>query len=129
MGSQLRLPVAQERRCPCVKSTFIFTISVGVPDDRGPIHPLDDDPLGFGTDRRIFYTYSISVMPGLEASEPGAAVRAMQGINAVIRTPVFAFSFFAALILPLLASVAARHRPARSLAAAGAVIYGPVRSW
>jgi uncharacterized membrane protein len=30
----------------------------------------------------FFYTYSISVMPGLAAADPSSAIRAMQGINA-----------------------------------------------
>jgi hypothetical protein len=42
----------------------------------------------------FFYTYSISVMPGLAAADPLSGIRAMQGINAVIRTPVLAFAFF-----------------------------------
>ena len=44
----------------------------------------------------FFYTYSISVMPGLAVTEPHAAMQAMQGINATIRTPIFAFAFFGA---------------------------------
>jgi uncharacterized membrane protein len=75
----------------------------------------------------FFYAYSVSVMPGLAASEPLAAVQAMRGINAVIRTPVFAAAFFGALALPLLAAVlalAAGRRDAAALALAGALAYG-----
>jgi uncharacterized membrane protein len=69
----------------------------------------------------FFYTYSISVMPGLAAADPSSAIRAMQGINAVIRTPVFAFAFFGALVFPLAVSLAAwigRERQVAALALA-----------
>jgi uncharacterized membrane protein len=76
----------------------------------------------------FFYAYSVSVMPGLTAAgDPLAAVRAMQGINAVIRTPVFAFTFFGALAFPLLAAVAATAAGLRAVAAlalADAFAYG-----
>jgi uncharacterized membrane protein len=76
----------------------------------------------------FFYTYSVSVMPELTAAgDPLAAVRAMQGINAVIRTPVFAFAFFGALAFPLLAAATAavaRLRATAMLALAGALAYG-----
>jgi uncharacterized membrane protein len=55
----------------------------------------------------FFYTYSVSVMPGLDAIDPLSATRAMQGINAVIRIPVFAAGFFGALLFPLVASLLA----------------------
>jgi uncharacterized membrane protein len=64
----------------------------------------------------FFYTYSISVMPGLAAADPSSAIRAMQGINAVIRTPVFAFAFFGALLFPLAVSLAAWIGRARQVA-------------
>jgi uncharacterized membrane protein len=75
----------------------------------------------------FFYAYSISVMPGLAAADPSSAVRAMQGINAVIRTPVFAFAFFGALVFPLAASLAAwigRERQVAVLASVSAALYG-----
>jgi uncharacterized membrane protein len=76
----------------------------------------------------FFYAYSVSVMPGLAAAgDPIAALRAMQGINAVVRTPMFAFAFFGALAFPLLAAAvaaAARRRAAAALALAGALAYG-----
>jgi uncharacterized membrane protein len=73
----------------------------------------------------FFYTYSISVMPGLAAADPSSAIRAMQGINAVIRTPVFAF--FGALVFLLAASLAAwigRERQVAVLALLSATLYG-----
>jgi uncharacterized membrane protein len=75
----------------------------------------------------FFYTYSISVMPGLAAADPSSAIRAMQGINAVIRTPVFAFAFFGSLIFPLAVSLAAwigRARQVAVLACLSAALYG-----
>jgi uncharacterized membrane protein len=75
----------------------------------------------------FFYTYSISVMPGLSAADPHSAVRAMQAINAVIRTPWFAFAFFGALLFPLLAAGVAWAGGAERvalLAAASGIAYG-----
>jgi uncharacterized membrane protein len=63
-------------------------------------------------------------MPGLAASEPLAAIDAMRGINAVIRTPIFAFSFFGALAFPLAAALLARRRVVALFALAGGVVYG-----
>ena len=74
----------------------------------------------------FFYTYSISVMPGLAAADPSSAIRAMQGINAVIRTPVFASGFFGALLLPLAVFLAAwigRARQVAALAFLSAALY------
>ena len=72
----------------------------------------------------FFYAYSVSVMRGLAASDPGSAIHAMQGINAVIRTPAFAFSFFGAVLFPLAAALCGKRRAARILALASAAIYG-----
>jgi uncharacterized membrane protein len=72
----------------------------------------------------FFYAYSISVMPGLDATDPGTAVRAMRSINAAIRTAGFAFSFFGALLFPLAGGLLATRRPVRALALAGALVYG-----
>ncbi len=52
----------------------------------------------------FFYAYSVSVLRGLDASDPRAAIEAMQGINATIRNPGFALGFFGA---PLAAAAAA----------------------
>jgi uncharacterized membrane protein len=75
----------------------------------------------------FFYTYSVSVMPGLAVADPLSAISAMQGINAVIRTPVFAFAFFGALLLPLAAALLAwlaRDRRVAALAFTCAAVYG-----
>jgi uncharacterized membrane protein len=77
----------------------------------------------------FFYAYSISVIPGLAASgDLLAAVRAMQGINASTRTLLFAFTFFGALVFPLLAAaavaLAACPWQVVALTLAGALAYG-----
>ena len=72
----------------------------------------------------FFYAYSVSVMPGLGASDPLSATLAMRGINAVIRTPLFAFSFFGALVFPVVAGLLAGRRAVAILAIAGGLVYG-----
>lgn len=78
----------------------------------------------------FFHAYSISVMAGLDAVPPAAVIRAMQGINAVIRTRVFAAVFFGALLLPLAAGLAclagdeAPPRRAGGMSLAAAAVYG-----
>jgi len=75
----------------------------------------------------FFYTYSVSVMPGLTAADPSSAIRAMQGINAVIRTPVFAFAFFGSLVFPLAVSLSTwigRERQVAVLALLSTALYG-----
>ena len=52
----------------------------------------------------FFYTYLCSVIFGLNAITPLAAIEAMQGINNTIRNPYFAVIFFGtALLLPIAA--------------------------
>jgi uncharacterized membrane protein len=72
----------------------------------------------------FFYAYSVSVMPGLSATDPLAATYAMRSINAVIRTPAFAFSFFGALTFPLAAALVVQRRAARVLALSSGLVYG-----
>ncbi|WP_162917461.1 anthrone oxygenase family protein [Dongia deserti] len=71
----------------------------------------------------FFYTYSISVMPGLAVTEPRAAMLAMQGINATIRTPVFAFAFFGAFGFTTIAALLARRWAIAAPLAAAGLIY------
>jgi uncharacterized membrane protein len=47
----------------------------------------------------FFYAYDCSVMLGLARLDAEGFVRAMQAINATVRNPYFAFSFFGALAL------------------------------
>ena len=64
----------------------------------------------------FFYAYSNSVMWGLDDAAPAAAVKAMQGVNRVVRNPLFAVSFFGA---PVAATVAAAFLWRRDGAGAG----------
>ncbi|MEL6793635.1 MAG: anthrone oxygenase family protein, partial [Pseudomonadota bacterium] len=57
----------------------------------------------FGMMTGFFYAYSVSVVPGLDVSDPGAAVEAMRGINVAVRNPVFFATFFLAPFAALLA--------------------------
>ncbi|MEO0637780.1 MAG: anthrone oxygenase family protein [Pseudomonadota bacterium] len=73
----------------------------------------------------FFYAYSSSVMVGLNASTPEVALKAMQGINAEVRNPIFALSFFgSAILLPAataLLVVQGSRKAALPLGAASAV--------
>ena len=72
----------------------------------------------------FFYAYSVSVMPGLNASDPVSAISAMKAINAVVRTAEFAASFFGALALPVLCLLLARRRPVVLALIAAILLYG-----
>jgi uncharacterized membrane protein len=74
----------------------------------------------------FFYAYYCSVMPGLAATDPETAIKAMQGINAVVRNATFAFSFFGTLVLGAIATVLLIGVGGRPLvlALAGTAIYG-----
>lgn len=52
----------------------------------------------------FFYAYSMSVMWGLDASDPKAAIAAMQGINIVVRNAIFFPAFFGMPVVALLAA-------------------------
>ena len=74
----------------------------------------------------FFYAYHCSVMPGLAATDAVSAIKAMQGINAVVRNAVFAFSFFGTLAFGALATlllIAAGGWPL-ALTVLGTAIYG-----
>lgn len=74
----------------------------------------------------FFYAYYCSVMPGLAAIDPESAIKAMQGINAVVRNATFALSFFGTLLFGAIATVlliGVGGRPL-ALALAGTVVYG-----
>jgi uncharacterized membrane protein len=74
----------------------------------------------------FFYAYYCSVMPGLAATDAETAIKAMQGINAVVRNGTFAFSFFGTLAFGAIAIVlliGAGGWPL-ALALTGTAIYG-----
>jgi uncharacterized membrane protein len=47
----------------------------------------------------LFYAFQWLVMPGLNATEPLAAVKSMQAINLAVRNVFFMFAFFGPLVL------------------------------
>lgn len=74
----------------------------------------------------LFYAFSTIVMPGLDVGGAASAIHAMQGMNTIVRNPIFAAVFFGALVLPLLAALGARsagHRGAARLAFLAALIH------
>jgi uncharacterized membrane protein len=74
----------------------------------------------------FFYAYSSSVMIGFDAADPMVAIPAMQAINANIRNPIFAPSFFGPALIGLLLLLCyflPPRSPARWLALPGFGIY------
>ena len=74
----------------------------------------------------FFYTFSILVMPALATADAGTAIVAMQKINLSVRTAFFAFAFFGAPALALLAAAAAGlagHRRAAWLALVAGLLH------
>ena len=74
----------------------------------------------------FFYAYYCTVMPGLAATDAVSAIKAMQGINEVVRNAVFAFSFFGTLAfggLAILLLIRTGGWPL-ALALLGTAIYG-----
>ena len=73
----------------------------------------------------FFYAWICSTMWGLDAADPGVAIRAMQAMNASVRNAVFAPAFFgtgpALLLTAWVARKANCTAPAMLFAAAGAV--------
>ncbi|MFD2672965.1 anthrone oxygenase family protein [Marinicrinis sediminis] len=74
----------------------------------------------------FFWAFSFTVMPGLGATEPLAAMAAMQGINEVVRNAVFFTGFFGAPVLCILLigiSLVQRIGKIKWLVIAGGLIY------
>jgi uncharacterized membrane protein len=74
----------------------------------------------------LFWSFSTVVMPGLDLGGAAQSIHSMQGMNAVVRNPLFAAVFFGALVLPLLAALGARsagHRGAARLAVLAALVH------
>ncbi|GAA0580041.1 hypothetical protein GCM10009416_18080 [Craurococcus roseus] len=75
----------------------------------------------------FFWSWSFTVMLGLSAARPEAAVEAMRAVNANITGPSFAFVFFGPAVFAALAAAlafAAGWGAAASWALAEAVLYG-----
>jgi uncharacterized membrane protein len=77
----------------------------------------------------VFFAFSVSVMPGLDAIDPQRAVAAMRSINEKIVNPVFLTAFLgmplaAALTGALLLATGHRGAGAAFLAAAGVYLLG-----
>lgn len=74
----------------------------------------------------FFYAYHCSVMVGFAAADAVTAISAMQAINATVRNPTFAFSFFGPLGFGVLASLLALpawRRPSSWAIWAGVALY------
>ncbi|GLX94958.1 anthrone oxygenase family protein [Herbidospora sp. NBRC 101105] len=74
----------------------------------------------------LFYAYSVSVIPGLNASRADHAVAAMQQINVKILNPLFFASFIGAPLVAALAGVlllGSGHRGAALLFFAATAVY------
>lgn len=53
----------------------------------------------------FFYSYSVSVMPGLNHAQPKVAIAAMQSLNVTIRNPTFFVTFFLTIPVGLLGAL------------------------
>jgi uncharacterized membrane protein len=74
----------------------------------------------------FFFAWSCSVMRGLDAADPRAAIEAMQAINAEVRNAVFAPAFFGtapALALAALMAFGCRLQLAGALFAIACLVY------
>lgn len=73
----------------------------------------------------FFFAFSVVVMPGLEETDPLAAMAAMQAINDAVANAAFALGFFGALVfcLAIIASALARRRGRGWLGLVATVIY------
>lgn len=74
----------------------------------------------------FFYAYTSSVMIGFDVADPAVAIPAMQAINANVRNPVFAPSFFGPVGVGLALSLSYLAPPrgtAARLAVAGFLVY------
>ena len=81
--------------------------------------------LWFGCMAGFFYSFSAVVMPGLEMTEPTAALAAMQDINSAVRNPIFGVGFFgaAAIAAALVARPALTKKAVHLVPAAAGLVY------
>lgn len=74
----------------------------------------------------FFFAFSNTVMPGFDVTRPISAIEGMQGINLVVRNPVFFVSFFLTPVFAIITGVIAwvsHRRQAAVLACVSAMIY------
>ncbi|MEV4625939.1 anthrone oxygenase family protein [Micromonospora sp. NPDC049523] len=74
----------------------------------------------------LYYAYSVSVLPGLNAIDGGSAIRAMNSINVKIQNPLFFVTFFGPVVTATLTGVLLLmlgHRPAAVLFLLAATVY------
>jgi uncharacterized membrane protein len=74
----------------------------------------------------LFYAYSVSVLPGLNAVDAGSAIRAMNSINVKIQNPLFFVTFLGTPVAAALTGVlllVLGHRPAAVLFLLSAAVY------
>ena len=74
----------------------------------------------------FFFAFSNTVMPGFDITNPISAIEGMQGINTVVRNPVFFVTFFLTPVFALAAAICAfisGRRRAAVLAGIAVVIY------
>jgi len=79
-----------------------------------------------GVNAAFFYAYSVSVMPGLNATTGESAIAAMQAINRAVRNPVFFVTFFLTPVVTMLAAALARRdgrRAAAKMLVGAAAVY------
>jgi uncharacterized membrane protein len=74
----------------------------------------------------FFFSFSNTVMPGFDVTDPVSAIEGMQGTNTVVRNPVFFVTFFLTPVFALFVGAFAGIRGKRKaafLAGGTAVIY------
>jgi uncharacterized membrane protein len=74
----------------------------------------------------VYYAFSVAVMPGLNATDAGTAIRAMTSINQKIQNPMFVVTFLGPPILGVLTGVLLLmlgHKPAAVLFFLAAAVY------
>ncbi len=57
----------------------------------------------------FFYSYSVSIMPGLNHAQPQVAIAAMQSLNITIRNPTFFVTFFLTIPVGLIGALLLRR--------------------
>ncbi|NBE82410.1 anthrone oxygenase family protein [Micromonospora rubida] len=74
----------------------------------------------------VYYAFSVSVMPGLNATDTGTAIRAMTSINQKIQNPLFFVTFFGPILAATITGVLLLilgHRPAALLFFLAGAVY------